>query len=88
MTASTPSSPIHQAQFRLAVSSTYHDVYHALARSNADTLASASEADRNQPDTPSTWELDYLSGGGLPHRYGASAKPTPRGLSHQGPDAP
>ena len=87
MAASPPSSPIHQARLRLSVSSTYYTVCRALARSNADTLAGASEADRNQPDTPSTWELYYLGGAGLPHRYGASAKPTPRGSSHQAPYA-
>ncbi len=72
MAASPPSCPIHQAQLRVSVSSAYYAACRALARSNADTLAGASEADRNQTDKLSTWELGYLSGAGLPNRYGAS----------------
>ena len=56
----SPVQPIHQAQLRLAVSSTYYAIYHALARSNADTLVGASEADHNHPG----WTRTYVALGG------------------------
>ena len=60
MAASPPSSLIHQAQLSVAVSSTYYAMYHALARSNADTLVGDSEADQNQPQ----WTHTYVALGG------------------------
>ncbi len=60
MAASPPSSPIQQAQLRLSVSSTYYAMYHALARSSADTLVGSSEADRSLPE----WNRTYMALGG------------------------
>ena len=60
MAASPPSSPIHQAQLRLAVSSAGYAIYHALARSNADTLVGTSEADQSHPE----WARIYVALGG------------------------
>ena len=57
MAASPPSSPIHQAQLRLSVSSTYYAMYHALARSNADTLVGSSDAYRERPE----WTRTYMA---------------------------
>ena len=60
MAANRPSSPTHQAQLRLAVSSAGYAMYHALARSNADTLVGVSEADQSHPE----WTRIYVALGG------------------------
>ena len=43
MAATPPSDRLHQTKIRLAVSTVYYAMYHALARSNADLLVGPSE---------------------------------------------
>ena len=55
LAASPPSDNLHQIRLRSAVSSAYLLAYHALARSNADLLVGASEAERSRPE----WSRAY-----------------------------
>ena len=55
-----PSDPFHQIHIRGAVRSAYLAAYHALARSNADLLAGASDAERSRPE----WLRTYHALGG------------------------
>ena len=56
MAAFPPSHHLHQTCLRLAVSTVYYAVYHALARSNADLLVGPSET--------SEWNRVYMALGG------------------------
>ena len=55
--AAPPSNQLQQTRLRLAVSSAYYAVYHALARSNADLLVGASETERGLPE----WRDAYMA---------------------------
>jgi len=55
-----PSDPFHQIHLCGAVRSAYLAAYHALARSNADLLAGASDAERSRPE----WLRVYHALGG------------------------
>ena len=60
LAATSPSDRFHQIHLRGAVRSAYLAAYHALARSNADLLVGAPDAERNQPD----WLRAYHALGG------------------------
>ena len=58
--AAPPRSQLQQTRLRLAVSSAYYAVYHALAHSNADLLIGAAEAEQRSPE----WRDTYMALGG------------------------
>ena len=60
MAATPPSDCLHQIRLRLAVSTVYYAMYHALARSNADLLMGPSETEVNTPE----WNRVYMALGG------------------------
>ena len=60
LAATPPSNRFHQIHLRGAVRSAYLAAYHALARSNADLLAGASDAERSRPE----WLRAYHALGG------------------------
>ena len=60
LAATSPSDRFHQIHFRGAVRSAYLAAYHALARSNADLLVGASDAERDRPE----WLRAYHALGG------------------------
>jgi hypothetical protein len=60
MAATPPSDCLHQTRLRLAVSTVYYAMYHALARSNADLLMGPSETEVNTPE----WNRVYTALGG------------------------
>ena len=60
MAATPPSDRLHQTKIRLAVSTVYYAMYHALARSNADLLIGPSETERSAPE----WNRVYAALGG------------------------
>ena len=57
MAATPPSDCLHQTRLRLAVSTVYYAMYHALARSNADLLMGPSEMEVNTPE----WNRVYMA---------------------------
>jgi hypothetical protein len=58
--ATPPSDNLHQTKLRLAVSTVYYAVYHALARSNADLLMVPSKTEGSTPE----WDrVDKALGG-------------------------
>ena len=60
LAATSPSDRFHQIHLRGAVRSAYLAAYHALARSNADLLVGASDAERDRPE----WLRAYHALGG------------------------
>ena len=60
MAATPPSDRLHQTKIRLAVSTVYYAMYHALARSNADLLVGPSETEGSAPE----WHRIYMALGG------------------------
>ena len=60
MAATPPSDHLHQTRLRLAVGTVYCAMYHALARSNADLLIGATDADQRSPE----WKDTYMALGG------------------------
>lgn len=60
LVATSPSDRFHQIHLRSAVRSAYLAAYHALARSNADLLAGASDMERSRPE----WSRAYQALGG------------------------
>ena len=60
LAATSPSDRFHQIHLRGAVRSAYLAAYHALARSNADLLVGASDAERSRPE----WLRAYHALGG------------------------
>ena len=60
MAATPPSDRLHQTKIRLAVSTVYYAMYHALARSNADLLVGPSETEGSPPE----WHRIYMALGG------------------------
>ena len=58
--AASPYENLQQVRLRLAIGCAYYAIYHALARSNADLLIGASEAERGLPE----WNTIYIALGG------------------------
>ena len=60
MAATPPADRLHQTKIRLAVSTAYYAMYHALAGSNADLLIGPSETEGSPPE----WNRVYAALGG------------------------
>ena len=60
MAATPPADRLRQTKIRLAVSTVYYAMYHALARSNADLLIGPSETEGSAPE----WNRVYAALGG------------------------
>ena len=60
MAATPPADRLHQTKLRLAVSTVYYAMYHALAGSNADLLIGPSETEGSPPE----WHRVYAALGG------------------------
>ena len=60
MAATPPSDRLHQTKLRLAVSTVYYAMYHALAGSNADLLIGPFETEGSPPE----WHRVYAALGG------------------------
>ena len=100
MAATPPSDRLHQTKLRLAVSTVYYAMYHALAGSNADLLIGPSETEGSAPE----WHRVYAALGGdsafelmqaetpfpaIPKRSGVSSMPfSPCTTSGCGPRRP